>query len=236
MDENLMINGRISYGNYLRSRLNVLIEALTLTESQINLAQQEIERRMTNYSILWEGSGPEVARQVSRSGGGFKPIESVLVGSLDQNQIKDLEEFLVKEDEAVATSVATRQLENLEFVASLSQDQKSGLFEVLRKAAQELRENKIESDLDEAFASSLPKDANVDIFSLGLDELLAQYMLAASKDRDKAKEQFFHAVADKIDRKLEEAAPILSRQQLAEYKEELNSKGLGLYRGLVNGQ
>lgn len=230
------------FRNQFEQHLRKLGENFDLTDAQKESLTGWFESRLTEMDGLSFGD----AKSMERLGELTKELttrslEEELAKSLDEDQKAALGEFQQKEVKSKADAKALKHLSKMQGVFELGEEQKDEVYRILAEQAEEtVREQESNPDPSKVLVEGMGMD--MDPYDLGLQQAVTEAFgdpMALSNasgsagDREAMGKALKEAIDKRIDARVEALRPVLSEEQLAQYRRELQTKGPGVYGSMM---
>ncbi len=226
----------------LVQHIDKLAEALGLTEAQkkplidwvdVNMAKMEGMDFTKPESM--EGM-MEVMKTLTP-----KAMQDQLATSLTEEQKVALKDFVDREHRTKVDAAALKSLSKLQGVIEFGEGQRDQIYEILAASADEsLKAREEKPDPTSFFMEGMGMD--MDPYDLGLQSAMTEMMgddpAEFAKNGGDGKEmakRLRETFDKKIDAKVEVLRPVLDEKQLEQYRQELKTKGLGMYGTMLMG-
>ncbi|WP_035612267.1 hypothetical protein [Haloferula sp. BvORR071] len=226
------------FGKKLEQFIADLDTTLTLTPEQKAQLQSALEAQLAELTGMMnhEGDPEQVLDKLPELG--TPALEAALAASLTPEQKAALETYKAKDRARQADTKALKKLALLQGIVEFKDGQRDKAYRILSEsAADSLAKPGNSTNFGELFTAGSGID--MDPYDLGLQQLMmdsAQELQGAHTDGGDNKDMmsaFRQKVDQLIEDRVNELKPVLDPAQLDKYREELRTKGLGPYAGLL---
>lgn len=176
---------------------------------------------------------PEVAGSITN-----EALESQLAPSLTDEQQAAMVDFKDNELHLKVDALALKSLSKLQGVIEFEDGQRDEIYKILTKNAEvttaaELKDPDVSKMITEGIGIEM------DPYDLGLQKIMMESITDLGKRGDSIEgmpqitEKMREMLDKRIEEKIDELRPVLNEKQLARYREELKSKGMGIYQSAL---
>ena len=178
---------------------------------------------------------PEVAGSITN-----EALESQLAPSLTNEQQAALVDFKDNELHLKVDALALKSLSKLQGVIEFENGQRDEVFKILTKDAEVAAAAELKNpDMSKIFTEGMGID--IDPYDLGLQTIITDTMADSGKEGDAGHDkpqigQKMREILDKrIEEKIDKLRSVLNEKQLDAYRDELKTKGMGVYGQVISG-
>ncbi len=212
-----------------------LVEEIELTAHQKSSLQEWLEEKLQALESI-EFTNPDQVKSLENVSVALseKGIEDHLTASLDEKQKEDLMRFREKDLAAHADTAALKNYTKLQSVVDIDPEQRDEVMQALREASLKREQEKLArpaSAVTDLITDSLGVD--MDPYDLGLQDGMMESIGSPEAGAGTAPPdlaaQIRATFAKRVEEKIAVLRPVLDEKQLQQYRDELQSKGLGVY-------
>jgi len=236
MTKNIVARQRQKFENQIAR----LTESLALTDGQKAKLENWLDERMKAMETLditdadSMGDMPEIANQLTN-----EALASQLDGTLTPEQQTALADFKESEHRNEVDSLALKSLAKLQGIIQFEDGQRDEVYKLLSESAEESIKNASKNpDLSSMFTEGMGLE--MDPYDLGIQQAMTEAMTDPSAKKgvlggnaDFAK-NIREVIDTRIEAKVEKLRPALNDRQLDAYRNELKTKGLGIYSTVLS--
>ena len=219
----------------LQQRIDKLSESLPLTAAQKAHLMAWLDERigkvgtMSTWDMVKPGAESELIKSLSN-----KSLDEQLTGNLTEDQKTALAGFNEHETQAKTDSAALKSLSLLQGAVDLEEGQRDAVYKILSDAAT-ARIQKESANPNSSGMSVDGTEIDMDPYGLGINDAMRQAFSDAGgnyeghpPDRQKMADTFRTLINQQIDDQVNQLRPVLNDTQLAQYRAELENKGVGI--------
>jgi len=169
-----------------------------------------------------------------------KALEDQLAPSLTDDQKAALVEFKDREHRSKVDTAALKSLSKLQGVVRFEDGQRDEVYKLLAQAAEtRVAEESPVQDMTAMLTEGM--GIEMDPYDLGIQQALTDSMMdsatrqEAGGDQKKTAQKLRETIDKRINAKVDLLRPVLNEKQLEQYRNELKSKGLGIYGTVLSG-
>lgn len=213
------------------ARFAKLCAELNLTPDQQAKIRAAMEDRFTKMGGLFSFDGssesPEKMKELSslmKSDG----LEEATAAVLNEDQKSGFDSLKAKERQNRIDSKALKDLGNLNTVLDLSEEQKDAVYGVLAQQAAKQEDGKKSAGMMNMFTEGMGVQIDDE---LGMSDILQEQMEAHGDARPAEgdiKKFMAETIKKRTDERVEALRPVLSEQQLQQYRTHLETKASGM--------
>ena len=219
------------------TRIERLAENLDLTadqEAQLTAWLDGQMKEMGNLDISGSGFAGNTRMPTEKS------MEEQLALSLSAGQKDALQEFKGREHQSKVDTTALKSLSKLQGIIQFEEGQRDEVYKVLTESAEaSLLAEDDKPDVTKMFTEGM--GIEMDPYDLGLAQAMSSMRSDPTRNGEspassqEMAKTIRETVDKRIDDKVEQLRPVLNDRQLELYRNELKTKGLGVYGPMLMG-
>ncbi len=164
-------------------------------------------------------------------------LQAQLAGTLTPEQQAALDDYQKREHFGKIDAIALKNLSNLQGIMQFEDGQRDKVYELLTQSAEESFAAESKTP-DIASMVTEGMGIEMDPYGLGIQQAMTEAMtegigdptqLQGGEKQQNMVKTMRQIIADRIDAKVEKLRPVLNDKQLESYRNELQTKGLGVY-------
>jgi hypothetical protein len=163
-------------------------------------------------------------------------LENQLASTLNSDQKAALTDLKDSDLHLKIDAMALKSLSKLQGAIDFEDGQRDEVYKILTKNAEvkALAESK-NPDINKILADGMGFE--IDPYDLGLEQVITDTRKEAgvNLDQPQTSQKIREAIDKRIEEKVNQLQPVLNDKQLARYREELKSKGMGIFGAAVMG-
>ena len=216
-----------------------LSENLSLTDFQKSKLTAWLDERFKNLEDL-DPTDPATAERFMEESKllNDETLQAQLAGTLTPEQQTALTAHQEREHLGKVDAIALKSLSKLQGIIQFEEGQRDKVYQLLSESAEEsLAAETKTMDISSMFTEGM--GIEMDPYGLGIQQAMTEAMGDPTKlqndfDQQSMAKTMRQIINDRIDSRVEKLRPVLNEKQLEAYRNELQTKGLGVYGSVLD--
>lgn len=216
-----------------------LTENLSLTDFQKSKLTAWLDERFKNLENL-DITDPATAEKFMEESKllNDETLQAQLAGTLTPEQQTALTAHQEREHLGKVDAIALKSLSKLQGIIQFEEGQRDKVYQLLSESAEEsLAAETKTMDISSMFTEGMGLE--MDPYGLGIQQAMTEAMGDPAKfqsgvDQQNMAKSMRQIINDRIDSRVEKLRPALNERQLEAYRDELQTKGLGVYGSVLD--
>jgi hypothetical protein len=223
-------------------QIEKLAESLHLTATQKSALTASFEEKMKKLEAL-DFSDPKAMSGMTDALKGLtnKALEDELAPGLSEEQKTAMADFKEKELRGKVDTMALKGISKMQGVIDFQEGQRDEVYKILSASA-EATAMAEEEEPDVAKLLTDGMGIELDPYDLGLQKVMSDSMgmdggklnSATPEGKKEMARNLRESIDQRVEQKVELLRPVLNEKQLGQYRDELKTKGLGVYGPMLN--